>query len=167
MKTINYLIFAITLLILGGCCDPEKECDPTCGAKQHCEDGTCVCPDNQYLLGNSCVDKCEDCYIGSLDCGCFNQFIFDISKFDTPHPQVTLHYLDQGNYPSKAGTNVRRLNGTYTFFVPRYCDIDGKRATDIEFITRKIDGDRLEVTARYLKLPSNDALATCTAVFTK
>lgn len=66
MKSIIIFICCIILVSTG--CHKEKECNPTCGPLQQCDDGVCSCPNGKYLLGNSCIDKCINCFEGSFDC---------------------------------------------------------------------------------------------------
>jgi hypothetical protein len=167
MKSITVLVFCLIFLSTG--CQKDKECDPSCGPLQLCSDGICTCPNDNYVLGNSCVDNCEDCFEGLFDCGCIEKYIFDISKFDDSASQVVLHYVIPGTISiTNASSDVTKLSEhTYRFDIPRSCDIGDKKSTNIEFTVDKSEPSKLKVQARYHILPSNETLGTCETVFTK
>jgi hypothetical protein len=161
------LVFYLGLFVIYGC-EREKECNPNCGPFQKCDNGVCGCRDDQFLLGNSCIEKCTDCYEGVFDCGCTDKYIFNISQFDAIVGQITLHYVRTGVSPGIGYTDVTKLGEhIYRFTIPRYCDAGGKQSTNIEFTVNTKDSTKLEVTARYYILPSNETLETCSAIFLK
>ncbi|HMT71984.1 MAG TPA: hypothetical protein PKD16_17575 [Saprospiraceae bacterium] len=166
MKSISVFIFCIILVSTG--CHKDKECNPTCGPLQQCNDGVCSCPNGKYLLGNSCIDKCTNCFEGSFDCGCTDQYIFDISKFDESTRQIIMHYVRSGNSPGIGSGDVIKIGeNVYRFNIPRSCDLSGKKSTNIEFTVDKSEAFKLKVQARYHILPSNETLGTCETVFTQ
>lgn len=166
MRVIIFLFF-IALLVTS-CCRKEKECNPTCGPLQQCDDGVCSCPNGKYLLGNSCIDKCTNCFEGAFDCGCTDKYIFDISKFDESTSQIIMHYVRSGNSPGIGSADVIKIGEhNYRFNIPRSCDVGGKKSTNIEFTVDKSEPSKLKVQARYHILLSNETLGTCETVFTQ
>lgn len=167
MKSILLFFGFVFFVNLG--CRKDKECNPSCGPLQQCDDGVCLCPNGQFLLGNSCKEKCPDCFEGSFTCGCTDKYIFDISKFDDNTRQISLHYVIPGTTSISNGmTDVTKLGeNVFKFNIPRRCDEGGKKSTNIEFTVDKSDSARLKVQARYHILPSNETLGTCETVFTK
>lgn len=163
------LAFICFLILVSTGCRKDKECNPTCGPLQQCDDGVCSCPNGKYLLGNSCIDKCTYCFEGSFSCGCTDKYVFDISKFDDNRRQISLHYVIPGTISISNGmTDVTKLGeNVYRFNIPRRCDVNGNKSTNIEFTVDKSDSSKLKVQARYHVLPSNETLGTCETVFTK
>jgi hypothetical protein len=161
---VNFIILAF--LLLASCCKKEKECNPACGPLQTCDDGVCKCKTDQFILGNSCVSRCKDCYEGAFSCGCTDKYVIDASKFELG--EVVLNYVQSGSSPGIGSTDVRNVGqSTYKFSIPRSCTIGDKKSTDIEFTVDKSDSLQLKVEARYHILPSNETLEICSAVFTR
>lgn len=165
MKSITLFFCFVTFMSLG--CKKDKECNPTCGPLQQCDDGVCSCPNGQYLLGNSCIDKCSDCFEGSFDCGCTDKYVINISE--KSGNLITLNYVIPGtigivnNYP-----NITYINSTkFKFLVERICNFGDRTSTNIEFTVDKSEPSKLKVQARYHILPSNETLGTCETVFTQ
>lgn len=166
MKSLILFFGIFTFVSIG--CKKDKECNPTCGLLQRCDDGVCSCPNGKYLLGNSCIDKCADCFEGAFDCGCTDKYIFDISKFDDNARQIIMHYVRTGSSPGTGSTDVTKIGEyLYKFNIPRSCDIGGNKSTNIEFTVDKSEPSKLKVQARYHILPSNETLGTCETVFTQ
>ncbi len=145
----------------------KKECNPSCGPLQFCDDGVCSCKADQFLIGNSCLSRCENCFEGSFDCGCTDKYIFNTSAFDDS--SVLLNFVITGTIGiSNANTTVTKLSPTrYRFLIPRSCDVGDRKSTHIEFFVDRADLTQLNVDARYHILPSNETLATCSAIFTR
>jgi hypothetical protein len=161
---VNFIILAF--LFLASCTKKEKECNPACGPLQICDDGMCKCKTGQFLIGNSCVSKCIDCYEGAFSCGCTDKYVFDCTKYNAG--EAILRYVRTGLSPGIESTDVSRIGqSTYKFSIPRSCTIGNKKSTDIEFFVDKSDSLQLKVEARYHILPSNETLETCSAVFTR
>ena len=93
MRTYNLIIFSFFLFSLG--CEKEKPCSPSCGPLQSCNDGVCSCRSDQFLLGNSCVSKCENCYEGAFDCGCTDKYVMNFS-LPGGGSLITLNYVTPG-----------------------------------------------------------------------
>lgn len=167
MKALSFItIFFI--LILASCCK-EKECNPSCGPFQICNDGICSCQSDEFLLGNSCIKRCTECFEGSFTCGCTDKYVFDLSPFNLNPKQVTIHYKINGTIAiANLMTDVKELSSTeFRFSIPRLCDISGNKSTHIEFTLDTSDSPNIKVDARYLILPTNETLTTCSTTFTK
>jgi len=163
----KFLSFIMLITTFG--CHSEKECNPNCGPLQRCDDGVCACNENQFIMGNSCITRCADCFEGSFDCGCTDTYVFDITQFDSATRQVTLYYVTPGTIGMNRGsTDVTKLSSNmYKFNIPRRCDVGSRRSTNKEFTVDTADPTKLAITARYHILMSNETLATCSTVFTK
>lgn len=148
-------------------CEKEKPCNPACGTLQSCNDGVCSCRSDQFLLGNSCVSRCDDCYEGAFDCGCTDKYVIDQTKFESN--DVTINFNIPGTIAKSNGhTYVTKLSETkFRFLIPRSCDLGDRRSTHIEFVVDKSDPASVIVEARHHILPSNETLATCSTVFRK
>lgn len=165
MRTYNLIIFSFFLFSLG--CEKEKSCSPSCGPLQSCNDGVCSCRSDQFLLGNSCVSKCENCYEGAFDCGCTDKYVMDQTKFESN--DVTINFNIPGTIANSNGhTYVTKLSETkFRFLIPRSCDVGNRKSTHIEFVVDKSDPSSVIVEARHHILPSNETLATCSTIFKK
>jgi len=165
MRTYNLIIFSFFLFSLG--CEKEKPCSPSCGPLQSCNDGVCSCRSDQFLLGNTCVRKCDECYEGAFDCGCTDKYIIDITKFVSN--DVSIKYTITGTIAIANGnTDITKLSETkFRFLIPRSCDVGNRQSTHIEFVVDKSDPSSVNVEARHHILPSNETLATCSTIFKK
>lgn len=165
MRTYNLIIFSFFLFSLG--CEKEKPCSPSCGPLQSCNDGVCSCRSDQFLLGNTCVRKCDECYEGAFDCGCTDKYIIDITKFVSN--DVSIKYTITGTIAIANGnTDITKLSETkFRFLIPRSCDVGNRQSTHIEFVVDKSDPSSVIVEARHHILPSNETLATCSTIFKK
>ena len=165
MRTYNLIIFSFFLFSLG--CEKEKPCSPSCGPLQSCNDGVCSCRSDQFLLGNNCISKCENCYEGAFDCGCTDKYIIDITKFVSN--DVSIKYTITGTIAIANGnTDITKLSETkFRFLIPRSCDVGNRQSTHIEFVVDKSDPSSVIVEARHHILPSNETLATCSTIFKK
>lgn len=165
MRTYNLIIFSFFLFSLG--CEKEKPCSPSCGPLQSCNDGVCSCRSDQFLLGNTCVRKCDECYEGAFDCGCTDKYIIDITKFVSN--DVSIKYTITGTIAIANGnTDITKLSETkFRFLIPRSCDVGNRISTHIEFVVDKSDPSSVIVEARHHILPSNETLATCSTIFKK
>ncbi|MBP9197582.1 MAG: hypothetical protein KBF35_07930 [Saprospiraceae bacterium] len=166
MRTYNLIIFSFFLFSLG--CEKEKPCSPSCGPLQSCNDGVCSCRSDQFLLGNSCVSKCENCYEGAFECGCTDKYVMDFS-FKGGGNLITLNYVIPGTSGFTNGyPDVTKLSETkFRFLIPRSCDVGNRISTHIEFVVDKSDPSSVIVEARHHILPSNETLATCSTIFKK
>ncbi len=144
----------------------DKECTTPCGSQQYCNDGECACDSTKILLGGYCIDKCESCYAGSFDCGCTDKYIFTIDSLGN---EVKIQYIIPGtNSYANGYTEIKNLSPTkFRFIIPRYCEIGDKKSSYIEFTVDKSDPKNLLVEARHHNLPSNETVATCSAIFSK
>ena len=160
-------LLLIVLTSLG--CNKEKECNPACGPLQQCADGVCTCGDDQFLLGNTCIEKCPDCFEGAFDCGCTDKYIIDTFEFNSNNAQVTLRYNIPGTITTRRSmTEISKIEeNTYRFNIPRSCDIGDKKSTHIEFTVDKSDSSKLDITARYYIFQTNETLGTCSSLFKK
>jgi hypothetical protein len=160
------LIF-LTVLLLSACGKKEKECGPRCQVDQFCDDGVCKCRDDQFALGYYCIDRCSYCFEGTIPCGCNDRYIIMTDQLK----QGSAGLISPGPGPNAIGngsTSVRLMSeNKYKFLIPKYCTIDGKKCTHLEVIMDNSDSTQLKLVARYLKLPDNDTLAVCNAVFTR
>lgn len=158
MKILSLAVFL--LLVLSSCDkEMEKECIQTCGPLQFCENGVCRCSDDQFLLGNTCEDRCADCFEGSFECGCDHKYIFDVSQFNWFQYKIA-------NSGSGSSGTTKISETMFKTLIVRSCDIGDKKSTHIEFIIDTSDSTKLDVNARYYVLP-NETFATCSSVFTK
>lgn len=166
MRILNLILFTVFIMSMS-CCDKEKECNPSCGPLQFCNDGVCSCKNDQFLLGNSCISKCENCFEGSFDCGCTDKYLIDATKFE--NSSVIIHYNIPNTFTNpNVSTIVTKIGESkYRFLINRSCDVGDRKSTNIEFIVDKSDATQLKVDARYHILPSNETLATCSSVFTR
>ena len=165
MRTYNLIIFSFFLFSLG--CEKEKPCSPSCGPLQSCNGGVCSCRSDQFLLGNSCVSKCENCYERAFECGCTDKYVMDQTKFESN--DVTINFNIPGTIANSNGhTYVTKLSETkFRFLIPRSCDVGNRQSTHIEFVVDKSDPSSVIVEARHHILPSNETLATCSTIFKK
>lgn len=162
-------MFVCIVMASAGCkkMKMDKECTTPYRFQQYCKDGECACNSTKILLGNSCISKCESCYAGSFDCGCTDKYVLNIDSIGN---EVSISYV---SLPGSSGygtghTEIKNLSPTkFRFIIPRHCVIGDKTSSYIEFTVDKSDPKNLLVEARHYNLPSNETVASCSAIFSK
>lgn len=78
--TIRHVFFALTVLLIYSCCQPDEKIEDPCGQAclldEKCDNGRCVCANDGIKMGDYCIEITDKHYYAKTDsCNCIDEIL--------------------------------------------------------------------------------------------